>query len=74
MKTKGSNSLKRPQDAAFRPERIAIKPRPCPPLRLSDCPRCGAVAGVRCEGIDRDDEVHVERVEQCVRRSNERHE
>lgn len=40
----------------------------CPAIRLSDCPRCGASPGARCIGIDRDDEVHVERTWSHARR------
>jgi len=34
----------------------------CPPIRLSGCPTCGVAPGVQCVGIDRNDEVHVDRV------------
>lgn len=40
----------------------------CPAIRLSDCPRCRASPGQRCAGIDRDDEVHVERTWEHARR------
>lgn len=46
------------------------EPFVCAPLRLSDCPRCKAQPGDRCIGIDRDDEVHVERLWQCLGRWN----
>jgi hypothetical protein len=47
------------------------EPYVCPPLRLSDCPRCGSRPGARCAGIDRDDEVHWERLVRCMSRWNE---
>jgi hypothetical protein len=66
-------SIIRPQAVAYRPERISIAPDPdprCPPLRLSDCPACGADPGKRCIGIGRDDVVHIERVWQCLAQRN----
>lgn len=38
----------------------------CPPIRISDCPTCGVEAGVQCAGIGRNDEVHVDRVWECL--------
>jgi hypothetical protein len=35
----------------------------CPPVRMVDCPVCSAKAGERCEGFDRWDECHAERLE-----------
>jgi len=62
------------QRQAFRPTRIDVSLPPvpfiCTPLRLSDCPACGAQPGVRCTGIDRDDETHVERLWRCLSRWN----
>lgn len=40
----------------------------CPPIRLSACPTCGADPGVQCVGIERNDEVHIDRVWQCLTR------
>jgi len=41
----------------------------CPPIRLSECPTCRAEPGVQCVGIERNDEVHVDRVWQCLTRT-----
>lgn len=40
----------------------------CPPIRLSNCPTCGVLAGMQCVGIGRNDEVHVDRVWKCLER------
>ncbi len=45
----------------------------CPPIRLSGCPTCGAEQGVQCVGIERNDEVHVDRVWLCLTRTGNPH-
>ncbi len=40
----------------------------CAAIRLSECPRCDARPGQRCHEIDRDDQVHIERVWSSARR------
>lgn len=55
---------------AFRPVRINVQqpaespeqPWVCPPVRLCHCPICDAKAGVRCDGFERWDECHLERL------------
>lgn len=40
-----------------------------PPIRVSFCPACKAPQGARCEGFERWDECHIERVQAAMLRS-----